>query len=331
MKQTTHLRMRRVNIKPLIDFDILLYEVGCLGQYVDEETQEIVMKSFDVVMEAFDQKVSEIEAEVWATEPSVFFMTNNKQLYKTREKKKAKALKRAERKLASNPLDVASKDQVELYQPSKYEPNFRDKVAKKKQYKGNRKDSKRPLHYENLVEYVSATREVIVAEGCEADDLLAIYQCASPPLSTIICSRDKDLKIVPGMHFGWACGKQQQWGPAQVTTLGKLELLGGKKLVGDGLKFFYSQILTGDPTDDYPGLPRCGPIKAFKLLEQCNDEGELFEAVYEAYKSFYGEDSPHDEMKEQANLAWMVCERNDDGSLKHYQMYDKRGCNANRT
>lgn len=311
-------------MQALIDLDILLYEVGSLGQYVEEDTQEVVMKSFDVVSEAFDQKVLEIEAEVWATEPSLFFMTTNKQLYKLNEKKKAKALKRAAKKLENNPLDDVAKDLVEIYQPSKYVPNFRDDVAKKKVYKGNRKDSKRPLHYENLVAYVCATRDVITAEGCEADDLLAIHQCAAEPLSTIICSRDKDLKIVPGMHFGWACGKQPQWGPAQVTKLGKLELLGGKKLVGDGMKFFYTQILTGDPTDDYPGLPRCGPVKAFKALEQCNDEAEMFEAVSELYRGFYGDDEWHAEMNEQAQLAWMVCERNEDGSLKHYVMYDKR-------
>ena len=315
----------------LIDLDILLYEVGSLGQYVDEDTEEVVMKAFDVVSDAFDQKVLEIEAECWATEPSLFFMTDNKQLYKVREAKKAKALKRVEKKVENNPLDEVSKSLIDVYQPSKYTPNFRDKVAVKKVYKGNRKTN-RPLHYENLVNYVCATRDVVLAEGCEADDLLAIHQCEAEPLTTIICSRDKDLKIVPGMHFGWACGKQQQWGPAQVTELGKLELLGGKKLVGDGLKFFYSQILTGDSTDDYPGLPRCGPVRAFKILEECNDEGELFKAVSEAYRSFYGDaiegfcmnEKWHAEMNEQAQLAWMVMERNEDDSLKHYVMYDER-------
>lgn len=282
------------------------------------------MKSFDTVSEAFDERVAEIEAECWATVPSLFFMTDNKQLYKKREIKKAKALKRQENRLEKDPLDDVAKDLVDLYQPSEYKPNFRDKVAKKKVYKGSRK-SDRPKHYENLVAYVLATREVITAQGCEADDLLAIHQCAAEPLTTIICSRDKDLKIVPGMHFGWQCGFQQQFGPAQVTEEGEISIsANGKKLSGTGLKFFYSQILTGDKTDDYPGLPRCGPVKAYAILNECNGEEEMFNAVIEAYKSFYGDEQPHDEMKEQANLAWMVCERNEDGSLKHYVMYDER-------
>jgi hypothetical protein len=193
----------------LIDLDILLYEVGSIGQYVDEISEEIVMKSFDVVSEAFDQKVLEIEGEVWATEESLFFMTDNKQVYKAREKKKAKALKRAIKKQEAKPLDAFNNNLVDIYQPSKYIPNFRDKVAKKKVYKGNRKDSKRPLHYDNLVAYVCATRDVTCARGCEADDLLAIHQFKSEPLTTVICSRDKDLKIIPGMHYGWACGMQK--------------------------------------------------------------------------------------------------------------------------
>lgn len=310
-------------MKALIDLDILLYEVGSIGQYVDEETQEVVMKSFDVVSEAFDQKVLEIEGEVWATEDSLFFMTNNNQLHKAREKKKAKALKRAVKRQEENPLDAVNNCLIDVYQPSKYSPNFRDEVAKKKVYKGNRKSS-RPLHYDNLVAYVCATREVVCAIGCEADDLLAVHQVAAKPLTTVICSRDKDLKIVPGMHYGWACGKQKPFPFGEVKLNGTLELLGGKKLEGTGLKFFYSQVLTGDTTDNYPGLPRCGSIKAFKALEECNDEAEMFSVVRELYRASYGDDDWHAEMNEQCQLAWMVCEQDEGGGLVHYVMYDER-------
>ena len=301
----------------------MLYEISSIGQYFDEELQEIVAKPFDNVSKAFDDKVKEIEAEVWATEPSLFFMTNNAQLHKAREKKKAKALKRASKRAEENPLDDVAKDMVELYQPSEYVPNFRDDVAKKKVYKGSRKNP-RPIHYENLVAYVCATREVIVAEGCEADDLLAIHQTAAKPLTTVICSRDKDLKIIEGMHFGWACGKQPQFPLTRVDGVGEIKLSGRNKLSGTGLKFFYSQVLTGDKTDDYPGLPRCGDVKAFKLLNECDSEGELFEAVLGAYRDFYGEETCREEMLEQCQLAWMVKEVDDDGNLIHYKMFDER-------
>lgn len=326
-------------MRPLIDLDILLYEVGGVGQYVDEETKEIVMKSFDVVADAFDQKIKEIEGEVWGTEPPLLFMTHNKQLYKAKEKTKARKLKSAKIKLERALVSDKPKANLEELQevilqlePSKYVPNFRDAVAKKKEYKGNRKPN-RPLHYENLVAYVKAKYEVIEAEGLEADDLLAVYQVKAEPLTTIICSRDKDLKIVPGMHFGWACGLQQQFGPEQVTELGWLKMP-HKKLTGVGLKFFYAQMIMGDSTDNIPGLPRQGPTKAFKILEQCNDEAELFEAVSGAYKAAYTTSAEeeaglvehlwHREMNEQAQLLWMVQELDEDDKPIYWEMYDER-------
>ncbi len=69
----------------------------------------------------------------------------------------------------------------------------------------------------------------------------------------------------------------------------------------------------------------CDSIEAGIEIARSNGEEELFNATREAYRSFYGDDEWHTEMKEQANLAWMVCERNDDGSLKHYVMCDERG------
>jgi 5'-3' exonuclease len=154
--------------------------------------------------------------------------------------------------------------------------------------------------------------ECVVANGMEADDLLAVYQTKAPPLTTIICTRDKDLRMVEGMHYGWACAKQLQWGPAPVDKLGELQL-NGDKLTGTGSKFFYSQVLTGDTTDNYPGLPRCGPAKAFKLLEGEQSEHNLFKAVAGAYRDKFGDDW-RGKMLEQARLAWMCTELHDDGS-----------------
>jgi hypothetical protein len=59
------------------------------------------------------------------------------------------------------------------------------------------------------------------------------------------------------------------------------------KLRGSGLKFFYSQLLTGDQVDNYPGIPGLGATKAFELLETLNTEEELFTVVRDAYKAHY--------------------------------------------
>ena len=290
-------------MQPLIDADVLRYEIGFSAEYVDDAGEKQV-RDFDFVADLFDQRIKEICAEVWSTEEPILFITNDRRLHKkvTRERKKE------------------GKEGLE------YLPNFRDKIAQKKEYKGNRKAEK-PFHYDNLTAYIFGKYEVKVAVGMEADDLMSIVQwerVKGGHLDTIICSRDKDLRITPGMHFGWPCGRQLQYGPCRITELGELELKGGKKLVGTGLKFFYSQVLTGDQTDNYPGLPRCGPVAAYESLHDCETEAQLFERVAGLYEGKYG-DTWREEMNEQCQLAWMVREMDEEGNPVMYVMYDERG------
>ena len=67
----------------------------------------------------------------------------------------------------------------------------------------------------------------------------------------------------------------------------------------DGLKFFYSQILSGDSADNILGLYRVGPAKADKMLQDCNTEKELFEECIKAY------DGDVDRVIENARLLWL--------------------------
>lgn len=253
--------------------------------------------------ELLDQKIKEIEAECWATEPSVLYLTGDRKLTKSLNKK---------RKREGLP-------EVE------FKPNFRFEEAKKKEYKaGANRNKEKPFHYNNIREYMLANYECVVAEGMEADDLLSVHQYARiNQLDTIICSRDKDLRITPGMHYGWECGRQAQFGPVRVTEVGAIELKGGKKLIGTGLTFFYSQVITGDTVDNIPGLPGKGPIAAYELLHDATSEAELFERVSKLYFAKYGEDW-RKEMNEQCQLLWMIRELNEDGSPKRYIMYDER-------
>ena len=266
----------------LIDGDVLVYEAAFGGQYKDEEG-ELVVRPFESVAELLDQKIREIVDECWADEEPLLFLTNDSTLNKMYNRKR----------------------KSEGLEPLVYKENFRIAVGKDKPYKGQRKQDK-PFHRDNVRAYMLDNYECVVANGMEADDLLAVYQTRAPALSTIICSRDKDLKMVEGMHFTWQCAKQQQWGPAPVDKLGELQL-NGNKLTGTGSKFFYSQVLTGDSTDNYSGLPRCGPARAFKLLEGGQSERDLFEATSGAYRDKFGDDW-RDKMLEQARLAWMVTE-----------------------
>lgn len=212
--------------------------------------------------------------------------------------------------------------------------NFREAIAKKKQYKGNRDRNTRPFHYSNLKAYMLTMYNCEIVNGMEADDMLAIVQTsdwlttkavvsggewggANPQLkdecNTIICTRDKDLRQVPGWHFGWELGKQPQYGPKFVEEPGEIELINRKEIKGCGSKFFYAQLIVGDKTDNIPGLDGFGPVRAFEILHPCTTIPEMEKAVVEAYRQVYG-DVWREELMEQAALVWMVREFDEEGN-----------------
>ncbi len=257
---------------PLIDADILLYEIGFATQK-KTESGEILPSPVEEVNELVDAKIKEICAAVYATEPPKLYLTGT--------------------------------------------GNFRFNIAKRRDYKGNRKQIK-PFHYKYIKAYLQSQWGAEVVNGMEADDALCIEQTSRiHSRDTIICSRDKDLKQCPGFHYTWECGKQGSWGPAWVDSVGSLQLKGPKKLVGTGTLFFYSQLLTGDSTDTYDGLPGCGPIRAHAILDGASSPDEMYQRVLEAYRSKF--EDAEEQLEEQAHLAYMIRELNEDGSIKHWR------------
>lgn len=249
-----------------------------------------------------DQKIKEIEALCWATEPSVLYLTGDRKLIKSVNKKRK------------------HEGEKEL----EFKPNFRFETAKKKEYKAGRKPDK-PFHYTNIREYMLANYECVVSQGVEADDMICVeLQRNGDQLSVICCSRDKDLRMVAGMHFGWECGRQPQFGPQRVDFIGEIRLSKDRKVIkGEGVKFFYSQLITGDNVDNIPGLRGGGPVLAFKSLADLGTEELLFECVAGLYEAEYGEDW-RAEFQEQADLLWMIRELDEEGKPVKYVMYDER-------
>lgn len=283
---------------PLIDADILVYEVGSSGEYVDDEGEPQV-REFDFVANLLDTKIREICEECWADDEPILFLTNSEsttELY--------------------NRMYRFTGEQLV------YKPNFREAVATVNRYKGNRDGKKKPFHTKHLISYMLAKYNCVVANGMEADDMLGVYQRMQD--DTIIITRDKDLRINPGMHYGWQCGKQEAWGPEEVDEWGGIEVIeksGKKQIKGTGLKFFYSQVLTGDTTDDYPGLPGCGAVKALEALGPLETEDDLRVTVAELYMQKYP-DEWRERMTEQAQLAWMVNELTADGEPVMWELPD---------
>lgn len=282
-------------MQPLIDGDILLHELGWSAQFKDKETEEEILFDFDKVSEMLDEKIRLICFDVDATEKPIIFITNSETI--------------------TNSVNRLRKWQGEG--PLEFVPNFRYDVAKTKPYKGTRKNPK-PFHFYNIIAYLMANYDVRISEdGLEADDMICIHQSHSDE-ETIICSRDKDLRICPGWHFSWECGNQRAVGPTETDELGWLEKheehdeetgkLKKRKIFGYGLSFFYFQMLTGDTADNIPGLPKWGEVKAYDLLSELKTKEELFKAVKTAYKETMG-DKAKEYFIEMASLLWMIQEK----------------------
>jgi hypothetical protein len=288
--------IRSDEMKCLIDGDILLYEVSSLGQYKDVLTGELVVKDFNSCIEVLEMKMREIEEATLSDEPSIMYISADEEL--------THLVNRNDKWLHDKPLTV-------------YRPNFRLAIAKIKKYKGNRDKAEKPYHFKNLRAYMLSQFPCILAIGLEADDLLGA--AASSP-DVVICSRDKDLRQVPGVHFTWQCGKQPQEGPTTVSDPGELIVSpDGKKVKGSGLKFFFYQMLVGDPTDNIPGCPGIGPKKAIPVLEGTSTESEMLEAVSNLYKERVG-DSWIERFNEQAGLLWIARELDENGLPVMYRI-----------
>lgn len=187
--------------------------------------------------------------------------------------------------------------------------NYRYDIAKTDPYKGQRKGEK-PYHWETVGKILREHFDAYTIHGAEADDALSVYARLAPEV-TVIASRDKDLRIVPCWHYAWQSGASQpEVEPYLVEELGSLRIerygSGGIKLKGDGLKFFYGQVLVGDSIDNYKGCPRVGPARAFEVLSNCTNEVQLWEATYWEYAKKLGPEEGLNRLIENAQLAWLL-------------------------
>ena len=268
-------------MQPLIDGDILLFEIGWSGEFKDKDSGEPILLPPEEVLDLLDKKIEGICRDVDATKPPILFVSDSEYLTAQRNKQRKR----------------------EGLEPLPFIPNFRYSVAKTQPYKGNRKNPK-PFHFYNILAHMLANYNTVVSkDGLEADDMLCIEQVLRKD-DTIICSRDKDLRICPGWHFSWECGKQGAIWPVKTDRIGWLEPKGGVVL-GYGLSFVYYQMLVGDTADHIPGLPGYGKVKAFALLKDLKTEEELFTTVRDLYKEVKGGESK-EYFLEMANLLWMT-------------------------
>lgn len=175
--------------------------------------------------------------------------------------------------------------------------NFRMGLATVAPYKGNRKEGHKPYHYSAIRQYLQQVHGAKVVEGREADDAVSIAQYEGNG-KTVICTFDKDLDQVPGWHYDY--NKHSFY----YTT------------EDEGQSLFYKQVLSGDKTDNIPGVYRVGDVRAAKivdeyLLDNPADWKGLWQVILRVYEKSieqYGEECPYWDLYQEGGAETVALE-----------------------
>ena len=156
--------------------------------------------------------------------------------------------------------------------------NFRYDLAVTQPYKGNRTQEK-PNNFNQVWDHAIKEWGFIVTKGIEADDAVGLK--ATEGKECVIVHIDKDIDMIPGVHYNFIKKEFYEVQPFQA------------------IYNFYKQLLTGDKTDNIPGVSGIGPKKAEKILSECTTEQELYEQCLKTYEgnTVY--------LSEQASLLWI--------------------------
>lgn len=186
--------------------------------------------------------------------------------------------------------EKAQPSEMKLYLTGK--DNFRHAIAKTVPYKISRETVAKPKHFRAVREHLINVYGAKVVDGIEADDAIGI-ECTRIGSSSFVATIDKDMDQLAGWHFDWVKDR--------VYEVSKREADFN----------FYRQVLTGDRTDDIPGIGGIGPKTAGLILADAKSSRELFERVWDVYRTKSGKETPLEAWKyfrEQSALVWILRE-----------------------
>jgi len=123
---------------------------------------------------------------------------------------------------------------------------YRHRFAKTKEYKGNRKNIVRPFWINEAKQYIVEEYGGYLIEEYEADDLIASYMTQHKHVAH--AGIDKDIRQIQGWHYDFV---KRIWERTDAE---------------DSILRLYRQICMGDTTDNIPGLPNIGKVKAERAI-----------------------------------------------------------------
>jgi len=189
--------------------------------------------------------------------------------------------------------DYAGTSIMSLYVGNAIKDNFRYGVAKTKPYKAGR-EGKKPVLTDAVLEYVITRWGATIVQGEEAEDMVSYMNMKllgfnSDEVIPIMVHIDKDLNNTPGWHYNF--------------VKDELYLVSTFRAAYN----FYKQMLTGDSTDNIPGLPGIGDKRAKNILSKCKTVEQLHNTVFQEYANYYNLDlgRAKEVFLEQGRLLWI--------------------------
>jgi len=143
--------------------------------------------------------------------------------------------------------------------------NFRTSILP--DYKLNRINTRKPLTLKFCKDYIYKNYNGYSKPNLEADDIIGILATSDIINGAkIICSEDKDLDQVEGLHYNPSSREFYRISIQQADYN------------------FYFQVLTGDQSDNYKGCPTVGAVKAARVLANSKNYWQSVVETYEENK-----------------------------------------------
>lgn len=172
-------------------------------------------------------------------------------------------------------------------------------------YKGNRAEMHTPFYLEECKNYLKECHPTVVCDGYEADDGCGILMSTGMEGydELLLCHIDKDMDMIEGNHMRWSRNINGKVHPAEFYTISKEE----------ANRHFYMQLLSGDSTDNIPGLYKLTGKKLLKPIREGLNSLHTSLEMWEYVKGVYAKNGMKDEniLIQIARLLWIQREENE--------------------
>ncbi len=268
-------------MQALLDGDIIVYSCGFAAE----------KKLHSVYLEAPSGAVEEHQFEK-KKDANAFVKEHGGEIVTTTNVQPVEYALHLVKQLVAKIMEETAADSYRLFLTGKN--NYRDELVT--YYKANRDPDAKPVHYTAIKNYLLKHCYAEMVEGQEADDAMGIAQTTNFDLinevdidyTTIICTKDKDLDMIVGWHYNWT--KELKYFIDQESA----DL------------FFYTQMLTGDGTDNIPGLFKLTGKKATRPIKE-NLQNRSVPEMWEYVKGIYHDCGMDEEeqLLEIGRLLWI--------------------------